>query len=49
MLDLIADDSRKYHVCYECKEVGYYANNCPNPKKPHDYVPLCGNYRMARM
>ena len=36
---------RKYHVCYRCQELGHYAINYPNPKKPQDHVPLCGNYK----
>ena len=43
--DLNLDDSRKYYVCYRCKELGHYANNYPNPHKPQDYVALYGNCR----
>lgn len=43
MFNLNQDNPCKIHVCYICKELGHYANNCPNPKKPQDYVHLSGN------
>lgn len=27
----------------DVKELRHYANECPNPRKSQDYVPLCGN------
>ena len=27
--------------------MGHYANECPNPRKSQDYVPLCGNCKTA--
>jgi peptide methionine sulfoxide reductase MsrB len=38
-----SNDKRKILVCYRCQELGHYANECPNPRKAQDYVPLCGN------
>ncbi len=34
----------KLVVCWSCKNIGHYANECPNPKAPERYVPLCGWY-----
>ena len=33
-------------ICYRCKELGHYANECPNPKVDEGYVPLCGNCKL---
>ena len=33
---------RRMVTCYQCDEVGHISTNCPNPKKPTDYVPMCG-------
>ena len=35
-------------ICYRCKELGHYANECPNPKVDEGYVPLCGNCKLQR-
>ena len=35
----------KHIVCYQCRELGNYANNCPNPQKEEDYTPYCGRCR----
>lgn len=43
MFILNQDDPRKIHVCYICKELGHYANNCPNPRKLQDCVHLSTN------
>lgn len=30
-------------MCFQCQELGHYANECPNPRISHGYVLLCGS------
>jgi len=32
----------QYLVYWRCRNIGHNVNECPNPKAPKDYVPLCG-------
>ena len=41
------NDKWKIPVCYRCQELEHYASECPNPRKSQDYVPLCGNCKIA--
>jgi hypothetical protein len=34
-------------MCYNCREMGHYASNCPNARASIPYAPLCGNCKQV--